>query len=189
MIAVIITVALGFTLAYMNMIVVALPAIQQQFAISSAAVLWIVNIYMLVRAMLVLGSGRLSDILSHRRLFLIGVVLFLLGSVGGALSPDIDYLVLFRGLQGIGVTFVFVSGVSLITARVPSERRGKAMGLALSIGLISLAIAPSIGGAITQYLSWRWIFWINFIVSAIVIVMVLLFIKPMPVKQDSRRFD
>src|SRR5204862_5715108 len=94
-------------------------------------------------------------------LFGIGMAIFTLGSVAAALAPTIDALVAARALQGVGGAIVTPLTLTLLSAAVPAEKRGLALGAWGGIGGLAVAIGPLVGGAVVQGISWQWIFWIN----------------------------
>ena len=167
-----IAISLAFALIYGDSTVlsIALPSIQEQYNATNEITLWVVNSYMLVRAVLVFASGRLSDMFSHSNTFIFGLVVLILASFGCAVSPTIGTLVFFRSLQGMGATFAFVSGMSLITANSPKEQVASKIGFVLSLGLSSMAIAPVIGGIIVRLFTWQWIFYLNVIIGSLAVI-------------------
>lgn len=186
-----IVVSLSFSMTYIDstILAIALPTIQNTFNSNSELVLWVVNIYMLMRAILVFASGRLSDIFGHIRTFYIGLILFCLSSMGCALALNISWLIVCRSLQGVGATLIFVPGMSIITSGFPEGQIGKKIGFVLSIGLGSMAAGPLIGGLIVKFLSWQWIFYINTIVSIIALALALPVIGQQRKLTSTDQFD
>ena len=139
----------------------ALLPIAHDFAASVAHVKWVVSGYLLCVGTLMLAAGRLSDGIGHRRMLRTGLSLFGLASLLCAVTPTLNGLIAARMLQGIGAACIMPSGLALLSHVYPSARRGRAMGLALGLGAIATVIGPFIGAAMSQWLSWRFIFWIN----------------------------
>src|SRR5580765_1631691 len=152
---------------------VALPTIQQDLQASLSSLEWTVNAYTLTFAVLLVTGGRLGDILGRRRMFLFGVVVFALSSAAIGLAPDQGWLVAGRALQGVGAAFMMPATLSIITVTFPAEERGKAIGTWAGVSALALAIGPVVGGALTEYVSWRAIFFLNLPVAAGAIVVTL----------------
>src|SRR5207244_7365490 len=96
-----------------------------------------------------------------RRMFTLGMGVFTLGSIAAALAPTADALVAARALQGMGGAIVTPLTLTLLSAAVPAEKRGLALGAWGGIGGLAVALGPLVGGAIVQGISWQWIFWLN----------------------------
>lgn len=140
---------------------VSLPTIQRQLDLNNLTLQWIVNAYTLALATFVLAGGRLGDMLGYRKLFRIGVFLFALTSALCGISFSGTSFIVSRFLQGIAGAILIPSTSAIIMNSFPANQRGKAMGIYISIGSIFLALGPLIGGLFSEFLSWRWIFWLN----------------------------
>jgi EmrB/QacA subfamily drug resistance transporter len=140
---------------------VALPSIQKDLGASLSGLEWTVNAYTLTFAVLLVTGGRLGDILGRRRMFLFGVVVFALSSAAIGLAPDAGWLVAGRAIQGAGAAFMMPATLSIITVTFPPEERGKAIGTWAGVSALALAIGPVVGGALTEYVTWRAIFFLN----------------------------
>ncbi len=139
----------------------ALPVIRRNLHASLTQLEWTVNAYTLTFAVLLLTGAALGDRYGRRLMFSIGIGVFTLGSAVAALSTTATGLDLARALQGVGGAIVTPLTLTLLSAAVPRERRGLALGAWGGIGGLAVAIGPLVGGAIVQGLSWQWIFWIN----------------------------
>jgi EmrB/QacA subfamily drug resistance transporter len=139
----------------------ALPVIRRNLHASLSQLEWTVNAYTLTFAVLLLTGAALGDRFGRRRVFAIGILVFTAGSAFAALSTSATALDVARGVQGVGGAIVTPLTLTLLSAAVPRERRGLALGAWGGIGGLAVAIGPLVGGAIVQGLSWQWIFWLN----------------------------
>lgn len=140
---------------------VALPAIERALHASFSDLQWVVDAYALALATCVLTAGALADLFGRKRLFVIGIILFTLASAACGLANDPLFLIIARGVQGIGGAIMFATALALISQEFHGKERGTAFGLwGATIGL-AVAIGPLVGGMLTSWLSWRWIFLVN----------------------------
>jgi EmrB/QacA subfamily drug resistance transporter len=168
---------------------VALPSIQHDFHASVSDLQWTIDMYSLVIACLLMLSGSMADRFGRRRVFQIGLSLFVLGSLLCSLAPGLGWLVAFRGLQAVGGSMLNPVAISIIanTFTDPKER-GKAMGVWGSVFGLSLALGPVLGGLLVSGIGWRSIFWINVPIGVAVIVLTQLFV-PESKAAKVRRLD
>jgi len=151
-----------FMVSLDNLVVTtALPVIRGQLHASISQLEWTVNAYTLTFAVLLLTGAALGDRFGRRRLFVIGLLLFTGASAAAALSTSANALDLARALQGVGGAIVTPLTLTILSAAVPRERRGLALGVWGGIGGLAIALGPLVGGAIVDGVSWHWIFWLN----------------------------
>jgi EmrB/QacA subfamily drug resistance transporter len=139
----------------------ALPAIRHNLDASLSSLEWTVNAYTLTFAVLLLTGATLGERFGRRRMLVIGLTVFTVGSAAAALAPSADWLVAFRAVQGAGAAMVTPLTLTLLAAAVPVERRGMALGIWGGVAGLAIATGPLVGGAVVQGLSWQSIFWIN----------------------------
>ena len=167
-------------------VVVILPTVQKALAASTLQMEWVVNSYMLVMAVLFVFGGRLGDLYSEKRIFLIGMTIFLIASIICGTSSSITMLILGRILQGIGSALIIPSQSVMIFGAFPVEERGRALGINLSIGSIFMILGGAIGGGIAQLINWQTVFWVNLPIGLISTALTIWAVMPDPVKQKIR---
>jgi EmrB/QacA subfamily drug resistance transporter len=139
----------------------ALPVIRHDLHASLAGLEWTVNAYTLTFAVLLLTGAALGDRFGRRRLFVAGLVIFTAASAAAALAGSANELIVARAVQGLGGAIVLPLTLTILSAAVPPERRGVALGAWGGISGLAVALGPLVGGAVVSGLSWHWIFWLN----------------------------
>ena len=129
---------------------VALPAIQSQTRAAGAGVFWIVNSYAVVTAALILFGGAMGDAFGRKRVFAIGIVLFVAASLGCGLSPDTESLIVARTLQGLGAALMIPGSLALISTTFHASDRGQAIGIWSACSVMMTALGPIIGGLLAE---------------------------------------
>src|SRR6187549_1101998 len=141
---------------------VALPSIQKDLGLSEANLQWIISSYTLVFGGFLLLGGRAGDLLGRKRLFLVGLVIFTVASLLNGLATNSGMLIACRALQGLGAAFISPAALAIITTTFQEgAERAKALGVWAAIAIGGSAVGLIVGGALTQLLSWPWIFFIN----------------------------
>ncbi len=156
-------------------IAVALPAIADQFAINAVLQNWLATSFLLTIAIFSVPFGKLSGKYGLKKFFIIGIIIFIFGSIGAALSPSVYYLIFFRIIQGIAGAILNVAGFAMITEALPPQERGKGIGISVSSVYIGLTLAPVLGGILTQNFGWASIFYV--IIPFLLIPLVLTLLK------------
>ncbi len=167
---------------------VALPHIRTALGFSDNGLEWVVNAYALTFGGFLLLGGRAGDILGRRRVFVIGIVLFALASLAGGLATSQAWLLTTRAVQGLGGAIIAPTALSLVTTTFPEgPRRNRAMGVYAAMSIGGAAVGLLAGGVLTSYLSWRWVFFVNVPIAAVVAVLAPRVLAES--KRHSRRFD
>src|SRR4030088_401100 len=154
---------LGSGIVFLDSTVVniALPALRDDLGGGLAGQQWVVEAYLLTLSALLLIGGSLGDIFGQRRVFFIGGVGFGIASVMCAVSPTIEILCVFRGIQGVFAALLTPSTLAIITHAFPEDERGRAIGTLTAFGAIAGVLGPLLGGVLIEALSWRLIFAVN----------------------------
>ena len=164
-------------------IVVALPAIHQEFNTSIEALQWTVTAFYIPETALLIAAGRIADIFGRRRMFLIGAALFALGSIVAAAAPGAGVLIAGIAIAGIGAGFLMPSSMSILTNVFTDARRGTAIGLWGAATELISGVGVVVGGVLTGELDWRWIFVLS---AAVVVVVAVLAIRDAPESSDPK---
>ncbi len=166
-----------------------LPVINKAFGSEIATVEWVVIIYLLIVSGLLLSFGRLGDIRGHKPIFLIGFSIFIISSALCGWARSIEALIGFRGIQALGAAMLAANSPAILTKNFPPSQRGQALGLQATMTYLGLTVAPSLGGWLTDMISWRAVFYINVPVGLIAFILAWVFI-PQDAKTGSREpFD
>lgn len=155
----------------------ALATISRDLQTSLTQIQWIINSYLLTTMIFFIVGGKLADIHGHKTIYLIGVVFFGLASLMAGLSHHFTLLIIARLLQGIGFAFTLGLALLMITDAFPSEQRGFAIGLSVTITGLGQALGPTVGGAILEELNWHWIFLINVPIAIVSFIIIALFVE------------
>ena len=158
-----VTIALGMFLDGLDgtIVNVALPDISESFGMDSSLSSWIVTVYFLVLAGLVLIFGKLCDSGAIKKIIIAGFLVFSLASLACGLSEDIVVLLAARAVQGVGASMLAASSVMLSVKFLPSHMTSFGLGVGLLGSSIGAAIGPALGGVLAETLSWHWVFFIN----------------------------
>jgi EmrB/QacA subfamily drug resistance transporter len=153
---------LAFT-AFLDATIVntALPFIQTALNANILQLQWIANIFTIVLSMTLIALGKFADLWGRKKIFYTGVFLFALAAFGAGLSPNTEFLVLFRGMQSLGASAILVASTALLSNVFPEKERVRAISIYAGVTGFGLMIGPFLGGILIALLGWRWVFWIN----------------------------
>jgi EmrB/QacA subfamily drug resistance transporter len=176
--AILLTLSLGFfmTLLDLTIVNIAIPNMIDKLHASLDEVLWVLNAYILILAVLLITSGRLGDLRGPRTLFIYGVAVFTVASLLCGLSQNPAELIGARVIQGLGAALMMPQTMTLIIATFPADRRGAAMGVWGAVAGLATIAGPTVGGLIVTTLGWRWIFFVNLPIGVLVLVMAFVII-------------
>ena len=153
---------------------VALPDMARELHTTFPDLQWVIDLYALVLAALVLTVGAVADRFGRRRVYVIGLVVFAASSLACGLAPNVGVLIAARGVQGLGAAAMFATTMALISSSYSGRDRGIAFGTWGAVNGAAAAAGPVIGGLLTAHFGWRWIFLVNLPVSVVAVVMTLL---------------
>ena len=170
---VLIVMSLGFfmTLLDLTIVNIAIPNMITKLNASLDGVLWVINAYALVLAVLLITAGRLGDLRGQRTMFITGVATFTLASAACGFSPTVGWLIGFRAAQGLGAALLLPQTLAILTTVFPPERRGAAFGIWGAVAGVATIAGPTLGGLLVSAFDWRYIFFINLPVGVLVILM------------------
>ncbi|MCF3962576.1 MFS transporter [Streptomyces fuscigenes] len=171
-----------------SIVVVALPAMAGGLGASLSDLQWVMDVYALVLAALLLAAGAAADVLGGRRIYAAGTVLFALASLGCGLATSAPELIALRAVQGLGAAAMFATTLSLLAAAYQGRDRSVALGVWGAVNGAAAAAGPVLGGVLTQGLGWRWIFFINLPVSVAAIWLTLRVVREAG-RDRTRRVD
>jgi len=169
---VLLVVSLGFfmTLLDLTIVNIAIPNMITKLHASLDDVLWVINAYALVLAVLVITAGRLGDLIGPRIMFMSGVATFTAASAACGLAPNPGWLIAFRAVQGLGAAMLMPQTLTIITNTFPPERRGAAFGVWGAVAGVATIAGPTLGGLLVTAFDWRWIFYVNVPIGLVVLL-------------------
>ena len=181
---------LGSSMAFIDGTVanVALPAIQSDLGATRAEALWVVQVYALLLASLILVGGSLGDHFGHRRVFVLGISIFTLGSVGCAVAASPGVLIAARAVQAVGAAGLIPGSLAVLGAAFEGERRGAAIGTWAAFGGISAVLGQVLGGYLIDTVSWRVAFLVNVPLAMVVLLIVFRYV-PESRAEQARAMD
>ena len=183
-------VMLGLFLGALDQTIVspALPTIATELT-GNELYVWSITIYLLTSTISVPFWGKLSDLYGRKPIFMIGIVIFLIGSALSGLSQNMAMLILFRGIQGIGAGSLFPVALAIIGDMFTPAERGKYQGLFGAVFGVAFVIGPLVGGFLTEQVSWHWIFYVNIPIGLVALFVISRLLPNVKAAHATRNFD
>lgn len=155
---------------------VALPALQASLGASGAELLWIINAYLLMLASLILVGGSLGDKWGRKKIFMIGIFIFVLASLASGISPSVHWIIIARIFQGIGGALMIPGSLAIINSGIDPNRRGKAIGTWSAVTTLVTVAGPVLGGFLADHGLWRAVFLINLPIGIAALIVLFFFV-------------
>src|ERR1700735_1229564 len=164
------------TLLDLTIVNIAIPNMIDKLNASLDGILWVINAYALVLAVLLITAGRLGDLLGQRTVFFAGIAVFTLASAACGLAPSPGWLIGFRAVQGLGAALLMPQTLAILTMVFPPDRRGAAFGVWGAVAGIATVAGPTLGGLLVTAFDWRYIFFINVPIGLVVLALTFVLI-------------
>ena len=173
----------------MSIVNVSLPTLVEKLDTDFATIQWVVLSYLLVITCLMLTVSRLGDMLGKKKIFNGGIVIFTVASLLCGLSPSVEWLIAFRGMQGVGAVMSQALGVAIVAEVVEPRKLGRALGFIGGTVSVGLALGPSLGGMLIGWAGWRSIFFLNLPLGVFSWTVVRCCVPAIPPRETGQRFD
>ncbi len=186
--AILAVLVLGFFMILLDLTIVniAIPSIITGLNAGLNQILWVINAYIMVYAVLLISAGRIGDIYGQRNLFAAGLAVFTIASAFCGFAQDTNQLIIARVVQGIGGAMLTPQTLAILTGIFPPERRGAAFGVWGAVAGLGAVAGPTLGGVIVTNWSWRWIFYINVPLGIITLILTFLIIPDLRLGRPHR---
>jgi EmrB/QacA subfamily drug resistance transporter len=184
--------AVGIFMATLDSSIVniSLPSIATYFGVPlSGAVEWVIIIYLVIIAGVLLTIGRLADMIGRKPIWAAGLAVFTIGSAISGAATSLGMLIAARGLQGLGGALIMAVSPAMLTSVFPASERGRALGLNAVIVALGVSVGPTLGGIITEHFTWRWIFYVNVPIGIIGFIATLRVLTERMRRGQQGRFD
>ncbi len=168
---------------------IALPSIGKEFSTNAIMLSWVATSFLLSAAVFLAPFGRLADIVGRKKIFNLGLIIFTLASFFCAFSPNIEILIIWRIMQGMGGALIFGTAMAIITSVFPREKRGKALGIVVASVYTGLTLGPFIGGFLTKTWGWEGIFLFTVPLGLISIILSFVYFKQEWADAKGEKFD
>jgi EmrB/QacA subfamily drug resistance transporter len=170
-------------------IMIALPQIGSELSMDAISLSWVATAYLLSAAAFLVPMGRASDIYGRKKIFLCGMVLNNISSIFAVFSTSGSVLIFWRAIQGMSISMIFGTGITIVTSVYPANERGKALGVVLTSVYMGLSAGPLIGGILIDYFGWKSIFLTNVVIGTVVLAITLWRIKEEWAESKGEKFD
>ncbi len=170
-------------------LIVAIPAIGIEFSMDAVAMSWLATVFFLAASMFLIPFGRLADIFGVKKVFSIGIAIYLVSAALSALAPGASVLIAARFLTGIGAAMIFGTSLALLSLSLSESERGGALGINIASNLTGFALGFFLGGLLTYYASWRFIFVCTLPISALVMALIRLRLPGECALSKGQKFD
>ncbi len=167
----------------------AIPAIGRDFHVASTDLQWVVSGYMISIGALMVTGGRLADIFGRRKIIVCGLVVFGVMSAICGSAPDENWLITARVIHGIGAALIFPVSIAVVSSTFTGPRQSRAIGIVLGFAAIGTALGPFVGGAFSQYWTWRGVFFINIPFCIVAVFLMLRYVRESRDETAERRID
>ena len=183
------TLAALLTVIDVSIVNVAFPSIRRELGASEAGLSWVLSGYSVALGAVLLIAGRLAARKGRRRFFMIGVAVFVAGSLASGLAPAVSWLIVARVIQGIGASILSPASLSMILPLFPPSRRSMVIGVWGASAALGAALGPSAGAILLDLLSWRWVFLVNVPIGALILTLAPRYIAESLDPDAERDFD
>jgi EmrB/QacA subfamily drug resistance transporter len=183
--------SLSVILVFINSsgLAIALPNLSRELDATASETTWVLLSYMLSTTTLILVFGRVTDIVGRRRLYILGIVLFMIATLACGLATDAVFLIVMRFVQGIGAAAIITNTTALLTDVFPPRILSSALGINASIAAVGQVLGPLVGGLVTDLFDWRWIFLGGLPISLLGLIWSLRLIPDQPPRNPGERMD
>lgn len=170
-------------------LIVAIPAIGVEFSMDAVAMSWLATVFFLAASMFLIPFGRLADIFGVKKIFSLGIVIYFVSASLAALAPSASILIVARFLTGLGAAMVFGTSFALLSLSLSEGERGEALGINIASNLTGFALGFFLGGLLTYYASWRFVFVIILPISTLLIALIRLRLPGECALSKGQKFD
>ena len=165
-------ISLGAFMAFLDISIVnvSLPTMAKFFHVGTSTIFWVILIYVIVLGSFVIAFGKLAQQKGYKKIFLTGFLIFIIGSALSGLAQQFDFLIIARFIQAVGAAMFSAITAAMVAIYLPENVRGRNMGIIATMASLGMALGPVIGGFITQYINFHWIFYVNVPIGIVAII-------------------